>query len=980
MKRIRYYFCLPLLLIVLVFLPQSSWAQSTEVLLHFSQPAQIAALRDLPLTLCLRTDAYALGTVTREALATLRQRGVEFRVLDEAAFSQPYYLLNRKPQVAAKALPRTEHLLWQEAESGLYKISDAEAQTLARAGWQLTRVFPRALPIQTQALGAAPAQPHGASTTVLIQKLNAEISDSSVTAYLTQLEAFQTRYSFSVTIAAARDWLQQQLQNLGYGDAHFEPVPVFGSLQQNVVASKRGTINPERVIVIGGHYDSILFDGDPMQFAPGVDDDGTGTAGTLEIARVLAGTDLESTIIFVPFAAEEQGLWGSEAFAAQASANGMNLALMLNLDMIGNVADQVWDLFVLTDARSQGYAQLFARLATQHTNLIPVIGGSSGNSDHFPFQQYGFPALFIHEHDFSPNWHLSSDVLSNINVPYATTVLKATLAMIVTVANTPDAPRGFTAIETGDGRSQILQWQSNREPDFASYRLYLGKSHGVYDERRTLTATSDTLRNLTAEQTLFAALSALDSDGNESLLTPEIVFTPRTLPLAPAMLEATSRKSDIQLVWPANNRETDFAGYTLTRIGPGNAEQRFVLNGLAGTYSDATAQPHVRYRYFVQARDRDGNLSAPSPMQPGRLATHDAGILIVDGTKDGASRPLQPSDEEVDNFYARLTQNYNVAAQWDLADSARVSLVMSDADLGIYSTVIWHSDVNLPTRRLASDSSALKKYLQNGGQLILSGWALAESVVGRNFVENNFTPGQFGHDYLRIATTRIGSGTDRDFKGVDASSNNFPHVTVDPAKVTVFNGNLLAMETFTALAPGAEAVYTYRSSAQPPSVYHGRPVALKYFSAAFKAFVFDFPIYFMQESEARQLMQQALSMLGEISSSVATPATQLPERFELEQSYPNPVRFVVNANTAALEPVEITLRYHLPRGAEVSLRVYNLLGQTVRTLAQAQTPAGSHLARWNGRDDGGRLVRPGIYFYEMRAHDFRQVRKLVVMP
>lgn len=979
MKHVCPRFALPLLFALVVVLPHFGFAQNPEVLLHFPQPAQIRALSEVPLAICLRTDSYALGTLRREMLTVLRQRGVAFTVLDEAAFSQPYYLLHRKPQLAAKILPRAERLLWQENETGLYKMSDTEAQSLARAGWQLTRIFPRALPFKEERSGFSSKPQRNSANAAVIKNLNVEISDSSVTAYLKRLEAFRTRFSFSDSIVAAREWLLQQFLSMGYNDARFEPVPVFGSLQQNVVASKRGTINPERVIVLGGHYDSILFDADPAQFAPGVDDDGTGTAGTLEIARVLAGTDLESTIIFVPFAAEEQGLWGSEAFAAQASANGMNLALMLNLDMIGNVADQVSDLFVLTDTRARGYAQLFAHLTTQHTNLIPVIGGSSGNSDHFPFQQFGFPALFIHEHDFSPNWHLTSDVLSNVNVPYATSVLKATLAMIVTVANTPDAPQGFTAIETGDGRSQILQWQPNRESDFASYRLYLGKSSGVYDDVRTLTANSDTLRNLITEQTMFAALSAVDSDGNESLLSPEIAFTPRTVPLALATFEATSRKQDIRLVWPANNREVDFAGYTITRIGPGNAEQRFVLTGLAGNYHDASVQPHVLYLYSVQARDHDGNLSAPSPVQRGRLATHDRGILIVDGTKDGASRPLQPSDEEVDAFYVRLTQGYNLAGQWDLADSARISLAMSDADLGIYSTVIWHSDVNLPTRRLASDTLALKKYLQNGGRLILCGWALAESMVGRNFVENNFAPGQFGYDYLRIATTRISSGADRDFKGADAGGDGFPSVTIDPTKVTVFNGNLLAMETFSALAPGAEAIYTYRSSAQPPSIYHGRPVALKYLSAEFKMLVFDFPLYFLQEADARLLMQQALSLFGEISSSVTTPATALPERFEMEQSYPNPVRFARNINAAA-EPVEIAVRYHLPSAAQISLRIYNLLGQTVRTLVQKQLAAGTQLARWNGRDDNGRLVQPGIYFCEMTTPNFRQVRKLVVMP
>ncbi len=973
---------LPLAIAVLVVWPDVSRAQSPEVLLRLAAPQTASALQKFPLTICLRTDLSWLAIADRTHLAALKTRDLAFEVLDDAPFSQPYYLVSRTAHVTNKILPKVGKLLWQEDATTLLKISDEEAGALARQGWQLARVFNRALPqTREQAVFHSNAQT-GKATTALIQQLNAEISDSSVTLYLERLEAFRTRFSFSDSIVPAREWLFQQFQEHGYAEVRFDPVPVFGSLQQNVVATKPGTFNTDRVIVLGGHYDSILFDADPQLFAPGVDDDGTGTAGTLELARVLAETDLETTLFFVPFAAEEQGLWGSSQFAATAFNTGMNIGLMLNMDMIGNVADQILNLNVLTDNNSRGYAQLFARLTTQHTNLLPALGGSSANSDHFPFQQFGFPALFIHEGDFSPNWHTSADVLSNINVPYATSVMKAVLAMIVTVANSPDVPKGFTASEPGDGVSQILQWQANREPDLAGYRLHLGKSRGVYDDVYTLTVTSDTLRGLVEGQTYFAALSAFDTQGNESLLSPEIKFTPQNAPQAPAGFDATSRKSNVLLTWLATNHEADFAGYTLTRMAPENMEQSFLLDADATSFSDASAQPHVLYRYYLQARDRDGNLSAPTKERRGRLATHDHGILIVDGTKDGASRPLQPSDGEVDLFYERILQSFNNAGQWDLADSVVQGQQVSDADLGIYSTLVWHSEVNAPTRRLASDTLALRKYLQNGGRLLLVGWGLAESLVGRNFVENNFAPGQFGYDYLQLATSRTAAGSDRDFKGADPLLPNYPSVTIDPVKVPVFGGNLLAMEIFSALAPGAEtqALYAYRSSVQPPSFYHGKSVALKYLGQDFKCIVLDFPLYFLNEPEAQQLLRQALLDLGESATAVATPPASLPERFALEQSYPNPVRIVDFANNVQPERAHARIRYHLPRAAHVTIRVYNLLGQTVRTLVYGMMPAGTQLVFWNGKNDAGKIAVAGVYFYEMRAEDFRQVKKLVMAP
>ncbi len=972
---------LPLVLAGLLAMSTFCFAQTAEVLVKITAPSP-QTLAGLPLQICLHSETYMLATMNPDLLGTLQQRGVAYEILDTEPFSEPYYFFTRTAHAAGKTLPATGKMLLKESDAVLLKVSEQNAQRLAQQGWQLNRILPRALPLRRASVGDAPQMPTSAASLQLIQSVRAQISDSSVARYLQRLEAFRTRYSFSDSIVAARNWLAGQFQSMGYTDVRFDPFPVYQSLQQNVVATKPAALSTARVIVIGGHYDSILFDADPMLFAPGVDDDGTGTAGTLELARVFAGTDLEATLMFVPFAAEEQGLWGSSHFAEMAYQSGMNIVLMLNMDMIGNVADQVLNMNVLTDDRSRGYAQLFAKLTTQHTNLIPVLGASSGNSDHFPFQQYGFPALFIHEGDFSPNWHRSTDVMSNINVPYITSVLQATAAMIVTVANAPGAPQGLTAIELGDGRSQLVQWQANSEPDWAGYHLYLGAQSGVYDTVLALQATSDTLRGLQEGQTYYLTLSAFDAQNNESVLAPEINFKPQSVPRTPGGFAATSQQSSILLQWHADNTEADFAGYTLTRIGPGATQQEYSLTNLT-SFRDTNVQPHVLYRYAVQARDHDGNLSAPSALLRGQLATHDRGVLVVDGTKDGPGRPLQPPDEDVDAFYARILQGFNNAGQWDLADSARQSLIMSDADLGIYSTIVWHSDVSSPLRRLAEDTLALKKYLQNGGRLLLSGWGLAEGLAGKNFVENNFSPGQFGYDYLQLASTRIGSGSDRDFKGADALLPNYPAVTVDAVKVPVFNNNLLAMEVFTALAFGSSAqeLYTYRSSASPPSFYHGKPVALRFLGPDFKCIVLDFPLYFMAEAEAQQLVRQALQDLGETSTAVAAAPTEpLPLQFELEQSYPNPVRMVDLAPGDETQNADVAIRFHVPRAAHVTVRIYNLLGQTVRTLISATQAAGTQVLRWNGKNDAGQTLGAGIYFYEMRAQDFRRVRKLVIVP
>ncbi|MDZ7269953.1 MAG: S8 family serine peptidase [candidate division KSB1 bacterium] len=96
--------------------------------------------------------------------------------------------------------------------------------------------------------------------------------------------------------------------------------------------------------------------------------------------------------------------------------------------------------------------------------------------------------------------------------------------------------------------------------------------------------------------------------------------------------------------------------------------------------------------------------------------------------------------------------------------------------------------------------------------------------------------------------------------------------------------------------------------------------------------------------------------------------TPLPDRFALHQNYPNPF----NPETA--------IRYDLPQASEVSIRLYNVTGQLVRTLVSGRFPAGVHVVRWDGRNDHGQRVGAGVYFYSLKTAAFQQRRKMVLLP
>jgi flagellar hook assembly protein FlgD len=99
-----------------------------------------------------------------------------------------------------------------------------------------------------------------------------------------------------------------------------------------------------------------------------------------------------------------------------------------------------------------------------------------------------------------------------------------------------------------------------------------------------------------------------------------------------------------------------------------------------------------------------------------------------------------------------------------------------------------------------------------------------------------------------------------------------------------------------------------------------------------------------------------------VATSVAAP-----HQFALSQNYPNPFN------------PETEIRYQLPENCQVSLVIYNLLGQQIRTLVENQQPAGFHAVRWDGKDDQGQAVASGVYLYLMKAKQFQQVQKMLLL-
>lgn len=189
-------------------------------------------------------------------------------------------------------------------------------------------------------------------------------------------------------------------------------------ISRNVIGDVIGTQYPDRVIVIGAHYDgqgsggmiSMDHGGEPMNH-PSADDNASGTAGLLYLARYFSQNPTENTIRFIAFSGEELGLLGSRYYAGTMDAEEDSVMVMINLDMIGRLTDG--NLSIFGTGTSNIWDDVLNSVQSDSLTVNQIAGGS-GSSDHASFYDEGIPVL----HYFSgthPDYHSATDTPDKIN-------------------------------------------------------------------------------------------------------------------------------------------------------------------------------------------------------------------------------------------------------------------------------------------------------------------------------------------------------------------------------------------------------------------------------------------------------------------------------------------------------------------------------------------------------------------------------------
>jgi hypothetical protein len=244
---------------------------------------------------------------------------------------------------------------------------------------------------------------------------------------LEQLAGFD-RSSLGSGIHAAHDWILQRFTEAGLeasshrfnlGSTSCAPAP--GPALGNPIGFKRGHRQPQQWVVVGAHYDArnaALCDGG-LNAQPGANDNASGCAGVIELARAFAQARTERSIVFACFAGEEQGLVGAYRYVDSLIASGQiaDVVHMINLDMIAHAtSDALFTRLETTSVHQAEFARYREAAARYAPELSLIEAGTQAYSDHWPFLRAGVPAMFTWENGVAiyPHYHQASDLPQNL--------------------------------------------------------------------------------------------------------------------------------------------------------------------------------------------------------------------------------------------------------------------------------------------------------------------------------------------------------------------------------------------------------------------------------------------------------------------------------------------------------------------------------------------------------------------------------------
>ena len=415
----------------------------------------------------------------------------------------------------------------------------------------------------------------------LINKMVSEVSAKNIETIVRKLVTFETRHTLSDTlskktgIGAARNWIKAEMEKYakesgGRLNVEFDTftLPADGrrvlvpTTMKNVLAILPGTDQAdERIYIVSGHYDSRASDVMDAKIAsPGANDDASGTAATMELARVMSKQKFNCTLIFVAMVGEEQGLYGASNLAKKAKELKWNVAGMITNDIVGNTYGMETGLKdnrsvrvfsegvpagetpqqaisrASTGSENDNSARQFARYFKEvgeryveqaDVKLIYRRDRYLRGGDHTAFSREGFTAIRItemnenferqHQDIRTENGVVYGDTPDFVDYDYTQKVARLNLATLANLALAPQEPENVGVITSGLTNKTSLKWEAPKGKKPAGYYVVMRETTSPVWERKFYITDTKAELGYSKDNYIFGVQS-VDAEGHESMV------------------------------------------------------------------------------------------------------------------------------------------------------------------------------------------------------------------------------------------------------------------------------------------------------------------------------------------------------------------------------------------------------------------------------------------------------------------------------
>ena len=414
-----------------------------------------------------------------------------------------------------------------------------------------------------------------------IKQMVNQLSAQNLEQLVQKMVSFGTRHSLSTTsskkegIGAALEWVKSEFEKYAQASQGRMSVEMDRFMVKadgrripqdvemaNVMATLKGTDpNDDRVFIVGGHLDSRVTDVmDATSKSPGANDDASGVAIVMEMARVMASKQFPATLVFVAFQGEEQGLFGAKHLAERAKKEDWNLVAMLNNDIVGNSFSAETGLHNNTSVRvfsegvpaneteeqarmrrilgtendspSRNLARYMENIGEKYVDQIDVVLVHRSDrflrgGDHTPFNLQGFAAVrmsetnedFDHQHQDvrKENGKQYGDLPEYMDFEYLRKNTGVNLATMASLAWAPAAPEKVGVLTSELTNKTDLQWEApakGKKP--AGYYVLMRETNSPNWEKKFFVKDTEASLNYSKDNYFFA-VQAVDAEGHASL-------------------------------------------------------------------------------------------------------------------------------------------------------------------------------------------------------------------------------------------------------------------------------------------------------------------------------------------------------------------------------------------------------------------------------------------------------------------------------